>query len=124
MNNYTITRNHIEGLILSCFLNQHRTLELDKMEYEAYKLPYELFKANYTHKIVAKAIYNLQLEKRPVDENIVHNYLTKRVKFNEMEYLALHSYTWVSFETMLMYLRELENINREDEKIELLKGLR
>ena len=124
MNNYAITRNHIEGLILSCFLNQHRTLELDKMEYEAYKLPFELFKANYTHRIVAKAIYNLQLEKKPVDENIVHDYLTKRVKFDELEYLALHSYTWVSFETMLMYLRELENINREDEKIELLKGLR
>ena len=124
MNNYEITRNHIEGLILSCFLNQHRTLELDKMEYEAYKLPFELFKANYTHRIVAKAVYNLQLEKRPVDENIVHDYLTKRVKFDEMEYLVLHSYTWVSFETMLMYLRELENINREDEKIELLKGMR
>ena len=124
MNNYAITRNHIEGLILSCFLNQHRTLELDKMEYKSYKLPFELFKANYTHRIVAKAIYNLQLEKKPVDENIVHDYLTKRVKFDEMEYLALHSYTWVSFETMLMYLRELENINREDEKIELLKGLR
>lgn len=124
MNNYAITRNHIEGLILSCFLNQHRTLELDKMEYEAHKIPFELFKANYTHRIVAKAIYNLQLEKRPVDENIIHDYLTKRVKFDEMEYLALHSYTWVSFETMLMYLRELEKINKEDEKIELLKGLR
>jgi len=75
MINYNIQREHIEGLILSCFLNQHRTLEMDKMEFEAYKLPFELFKANNTHKMISKAIYNLQCEKLPVDDVNVHAYI-------------------------------------------------
>ena len=124
MINYQIKREHIEGLILSCFLNQHRTLELDKMEFEAYKLPFELFKANNTHKMIAKAIYNLQIEKRPVDEILIHDYISKRAKLNEDEYLQTCSYTWCSFETMEHYLKELELLDREDEKMKLLKGLR
>ena len=124
MINFNIQREHIEGLILSCFLNQHRTLELDKMEFEAYKLPFELFKANNTHRLIAKAIYNLQCEKLPVDDVNVHAYITKRAKLNEDEYLQVHCYTWCSFETMLSYLKQLQSLDDEEKRIELLKGLR
>ena len=124
MINYNIQREHIEGLILSCFLNQHRTLELDKMEFEVYVLPFELFKANSTHKMISKAIYNLQQDNIPVDDINVHTYITKRAKLNEDEYLQVHSYTWCSFQTMVAYLKQLEDLDKEDKRIELIKGLR
>jgi hypothetical protein len=124
MINYNIKREHIEGLILSCFLNQHRTLELDKMEFEQYKLPFELFKANNTHKMIAKAIYNLQNENKVVDEVLIHDYITSKAKLNEEEYLQVHSYTWCSFDTMLSYLKMLEDLDKEEKRMELLRGLR
>jgi len=124
MINYNIKREHIEGLILSCFLNQHRTLELDKMEFEAYKLPFELFKANNTHRMIAKAIYNLQNENKVVDEVLIHEYITSKTKLNEEEYLQVHTYTWCSFDTMLSYLKMLEDLDKEEKRMELLKGLR
>jgi hypothetical protein len=124
MINYNIKREHIEGLILSCFLNQHRTLELDKMEFEAYKLPFELFKANNTHRMIAKAIYNLQNENKVVDEVLIHDYITSKTKLNEEEYLQVHTYTWCSFDTMLSYLKMLEDLDKEEKRMELLKGLR
>ena len=122
MINYTIQRNHIEGLILSCLLNQHRTLEMDKMEFEAYKLPFELFKANYTHRMVAKAIYNLQCEGIPVDDVIIHDYISKKTKLNEEEYLQLHCYTWCSYETMLAYVKMLKDLDEEESRLNLLKA--
>lgn len=122
MINYTIQRNHIEGLILSCLLNQHRTLDLDKMEFESYKLPFELFKANYTHRMVAKAIYNLQCEGIPVDDVIVHDYISKKTKLNEEEYLQLHCYTWCSYETMLAYVKMLKDLDEEESRLNLLKA--
>lgn len=122
MINYTIQRNHIEGLILSCLLNQHRTLEMDKMEFESYKLPFELFKANYTHRMVAKAIYNLQCEGIPVDDVIVHDYISKKTKLNEEEYLQLHCYTWCSYETMLAYVKMLKDLDEEESRLNLLKA--
>lgn len=122
MINYTIQRNHIEGLILSCLLNQHRTLDLDKIEFEAYKLPFKLFKANYTHRMVAKAIYNLQCEGIPVDDVIVHDYISKKTKLNEEEYLQLHCYTWCSYETMLAYVKMLKDLDEEESRLNLLKA--
>ena len=122
MINYTIQRTHIEGLVLSCFLNQHRTLDLDKIEFEAYKLPFELFKANYTHRMVAKAIYNLQCEGIPVDDVIVHDYISKKTKLNEEEYLQLHCYTWCSYETMLAYVKMLKDLDEEESRLNLLKA--
>lgn len=122
MINYTIQRNHIEGLILSCLLNQHRTLDLDKIEFEAYKLPFELFKANYTHRMVAKAIYNLQCEGMPVDDVIIHDYISKKTKLNEEEYLQLHCYTWCSYETMLAYVKMLKDLDEEESRLNLLKA--
>ena len=124
MINYNIKREHIEGLILSCFLNQHRTLEMDKIEFEVYKLPFELFKANNTHKMIAKAIYNLQNENKVVDEVLIHDYITSKAKLNEEEYLQVHTYTWCSFDTMLSYLKMLEDLDKEEKRMELLKGLR
>jgi hypothetical protein len=124
MINYNIKREHIEGLILSCFLNQHRTLEMDKMEFEQYKLPFDLFKANNTHRMIAKAIYNLQNENKVVDEVLIHDYITSKAKLNEEEYLQVHTYTWCSFETMLSYLKMLKDLDKEEKRMELLRGLR
>ena len=94
------------------------------MEFEAYKLPFELFKANNTHRLISKAIYNLQCENLPVDDVNVHAYITKRAKLNEDEYLQTSSYTWCSFETMLSYLKQLQSLGDEEKRIELIKGLR
>lgn len=97
---------------------------MDKIEFETYKLPFELFKANNTHRLIAKAIYNLQTENNPVDDVNVHTYITKRAKLNEDEYLQVHTYTWCSFETAMSYLKQLESLDEEEKRIELLKGLR
>ena len=94
------------------------------MEFEAYKLPFELFKANNTHRLIAKAIYNLQTENNPVDDVNVHTYITKRAKLNEDEYLQVHCYTWCSFETMQSYLKQLQSLDDEEKRFELMKGLR
>jgi hypothetical protein len=94
------------------------------MEFEAYKLPFELFKANNTHKMIAKAIYNLQNENKVVDEVLIHDYITSKTKLNEEEYLQVHTYTWCSFDTMLSYLKMLEDLDKEEKRMELLRGLR
>ena len=90
------------------------------MEFEVYVLTFELFKANNTHKMISKAIYNLQQDNIPVDDINVHTYITKRAKLNEDEYLQTSCYTWCSFQTMLAYLKQLEDLDKEEnEKREL-----
>lgn len=124
MLNHQIKRFHIEALILSCFLNQNRTLEMDKMEYEAYKLPFELFKANLTTQMVAKAIRIMQDENKPVDDVLIQDFIeSKTDKLNVNQYLEIMSYTWCSFDTMLAYMKMLKEIDKEDEKRKLLNEL-
>lgn len=119
-----ILRLHIEQLILSCFLNQTRTNELDQMEFREYKLPFELFKANKTHKLCAKAIYNLQEENKPVDDLIVLDYIEKHMSINQDEWLDIVSNLWCTFDTMISYMNMLKELDEEEIKKEKLKAIR
>ncbi|MCH7590840.1 response regulator [PVC group bacterium] len=81
---------------------------LDKMEYEDFKLPYNLFNANRTNKLIAKAIFNLQEENKPVSDLTVHYYITKIIQINQDEYINLVLRSIMNdFE---MYKEELSNL--------------
>lgn len=121
MKNFNIERLHIEQLILSCFLNQHRTTELDEMEFREYKLPFELFKASRTTKMISKAIYNFQLENKPVDEVLILEYIKKQTHINEIEVLDILSCTWCTFDTMISYIEMLKEIDKNEKKQEILR---
>lgn len=121
--NINVQRIHIEQLILSCFLNQNRSLPLDELEFKDIKLPFELFKASRTTKMIAKAIYNLQVENKPIDDLTVLCYIEKHAQINKQEFLEISCRLWVSFDTMNNYLKELRLIDKEEEKERILRGL-
>lgn len=121
---YKIERKHIEHLILTCYLNQHRTLELDKLEYEASKIPFELFKASMTTKAIAKAIYNLQVENMPVDDECVLSYLSSRIKIDLKEFEDIITKLWISFPSMNLYLNRLKVLDKEEQKLKVLEMMR
>tara|TARA_R110002096_G_scaffold262699_1_gene456199 strand:- start:347 stop:712 length:366 start_codon:yes stop_codon:yes gene_type:complete len=117
-------RLEIEELILVSFLNQDICMnELDKMEYEDFKLPYNLFNATRTNKLVAKAIFNLQEENKPVSDLTVHHYITEITYVNQDEYINLISKLPVTFDTMQKYLDMLAKISSDEEKLEILRSL-
>lgn len=121
---YTIERLHIEQLILSCFINQLKTNELDQMELREYKLPYKLFKANRTNLLTAKAIFNLQEESKPIDDLLILCYIEKHTSINEVEWLELNSTLWATFDTMITYLDYLKELDQEEIKEKRLKAIR
>lgn len=121
---YKIERIHIEQLILSCFLNQARTNEIDQMEFREYRLPFEIFKANKTIKMTAKAIFNLQEKNIPVDDVTVLAYIEDRAKIDVQEYLEIFAYHWTTFDTMISYLDRLKSIDEDEEKIKKLKAMK
>lgn len=123
VNNYQIERLHIEQLILSTLLNAHLSHPMDEYEFEQYKIPFELFKANKTHKMIAKAIYNLRKENKNVDDMNVLCYIQKHTKLNEAEFLEVSSYTWTTFDMMIKWVKQLEEIAEAEEKENILKGL-
>jgi hypothetical protein len=97
--------------------------ELDKLEYEDYTLPYELFKANRTHKLIAKAIFNLKEQKVPVSDLTVHNYIEEITEINQSEFIDLISKTCVTFDTALKYIEHLRDIDKKESKLNKLKGM-
>lgn len=121
---YEIERLHIEQLILSCFINQLRTNELDQLEFREYRLPFELFKANRTNALCAKAILNLQEQDRPIDDLLILCYIEKHEPINETEWLELVSNLWSTFDTMILYLDQLRELDKEEIKINRLKAIR
>lgn len=123
MNNYNIQRLHIEQLILSCFINQNRALLMDEMELKDIRIPFELFKANKTTKMIAKAIYNLQEDDKPIDDVNVITYIQKFTNLNEQEFLDINCMTWVSFDTMNLYLKQLKELDEEENKNRILESL-
>lgn len=124
MSNYKIERLHIEQLVLSCFINQLRNTELDQMEFREYKLPFKLFKANKTNQLTAKAIFNLQEQNKPIDDLTILCYIEKHIKINEVEWLELVSNLWCTFDTMIVYLEELKEIDEKEELRNKLKAIR
>lgn len=123
MNNYQIQRLHIEQLILSTLINAHLSHPMDEMEFESYKVPFELFKANKTTKTVAKAIFVLRRDKKNVDDMNVLSFIKEHMAFNEHEYLEVSSYTWTTFDMMVKWVKQLEEIAEAEEKENILKGL-
>lgn len=122
MINYKIERLHIEQLILVTYLNQNKGHLLDELELKDAKIPYELFKANKTTKMIAKAIHNLQVENKPIDEDIVLAYIEKFTEINTNEWIDLNCKLWVTFDTMSLYIKQLKNIDNEENKLKLLEG--
>jgi len=122
-NDYQVTRKNIEALILSCFLNQNRTLPLDEIEFKDYKLPYEIFKGNKTNKIIAKAIHNLQEKKQPINDEIILDYIQERMTINPNDYFEVSNYTWCTFDTAVDYIERLKVIDADEIKLSLLRGL-
>lgn len=109
-------RRDIEKLILSTYLNYNRTFFLDNVEIYDFKCPYKLFKANFTYKLVSKAIFNLQSENKPLDDFVVLEYIEKNgAKFNPNDYLDIITATWCSFETFKKYILMLEEIEKEED---------
>ena len=123
VNNYQIHRIHIEQLILSTLLNAHLSHPMDELELIQYKVPFKLFKANKTHKLVAKAIYNLREENKNIDDMQVISYITKHTTLNEQEFLESSSYTWTTFDMMIKWVKQLKEMEEEQNKINILKGL-
>lgn len=115
--NYQIERLHIEQYILSCFINQNRCNELDQLEYREFELPYNLFKANITNKLCAKAIYNIQKEQGPIDDQTILCYIEKHIEINQVEWLELVGNLWSTYDTMITYLNRLKKIDKEESKM-------
>jgi hypothetical protein len=113
----------IEEMILSSFLFQEFNNELDLMEYKDFKLAYDLFRANRTTKLVAKAIRNLQEEDQVVSDLTVLEYIEQRTKFDQDEMISLLSKNGVTFDTMVKYLNRLREMEKEHSKHNILKGL-
>ncbi len=124
MNNYSIQRLHIEQLILSCFINQNRALPMDEMDLKDIRIPFKLFKANRTTRMIAKAIYNLQEVNEPIDDLAVICYIQKHTVLNEQEFLEINCMTWVSFDTMNLYLKQLEKLDKDEEIEKKLRSMR
>ncbi len=120
MNNY---RLEIEQLILSSILYQDLQNELDKCEFEDYIIPYEIFKATLTTKLIAKAIFRVQELKQPVSEITVLNFLDEKVKIDQIELINLLAKLNVTFETMLKYVKMLNDIDIEQTKLDILRDI-
>ena len=117
-------RYDIERLILSTYLNMDRTYFIDSVDIYDFKCPYELFKSSYTTKLISKAIFNLQGEKKPLNDFMILDYLGKnKVKFCQAQFLEIISTTWVTYETMIKYINMLKEITKEEDLKNKLEGI-
>ena len=117
-------RYDIEKLILSTYLNMDRTFFTDSVDIYDLKCPHELFKASYTTKLIAKAIFNLQSDKQPLNDFMIISYLEdKKVKFDEKQFLEIVTATWCTYETMIKYIDILKSIEKEEDLKNKLEGI-
>lgn len=120
-----INRKHIEYYILGSLINQDIALPLDEIEFLDMTLEYKLFKSTITSKMVAKAIYNMQVEKFPVCDVTVLDYIKKRTnKLDEHLFYEIVGSGHGSYLSILRYLEYLKEIDKNDELMERLKVLR
>ena len=95
---------------------KHRTYFIDSVDIYDFKCPYELFKASYTTKLISKAIFNLQGEKKPLNDFMILDYLEKnKVKFCQTQFLEIMTTSWVTYETMIKYINMLKEITKEED---------
>lgn len=110
-----ISRHHIETYILGSVINGHICPPLDEMEFMEMQLEYDLFKATYTNKLVAKAIFNMKNEGLPIDDVLLKNYIdSKTDKLNYIEYLNIICAGTGSFISVQNYLKVLKDIDKEE----------
>ena len=113
----------LEESILVSFLDQNNMNELDMMEYNDFKIPYEHFNSNTTTKLVSKAIFNLQGLNEAITEENVFYYISKFRNLENEDYIRLISKLGFSFETMKLQLKKLIEINEEIKVNERLQEL-
>lgn len=117
-------RYSIEILILSTYLNMDRTFFTDSVEIYDFKCPYELFKASYTTRLISKAIFNLQSDKKPLNDFVILDYLEKnKAKFSQTQFLEIITASWVTYETMIKYINMLKDLTKEEELKNKLEGI-
>lgn len=104
----------MEKTVLSCFLYRDLLSEKDFDEIIDFKIPYELFKGNNTHKLMAKAIFNLTEQGMPFDEMTVESYVSKHVDINQAEWLEVLAATPVTFDTMKGHLKQIKVFEQEE----------
>lgn len=106
----------LEESILVSFLDQNNMNELDMMEYQDFKIPYEHFDSNHTTKLVSKAIFNLQGLNEAITEENVFYYISRFTDIQNNDYIRLIARCGFGFDTMKKQLKKLIEIN-EDIKI-------
>lgn len=116
-------RLEIEHIILASYLNQKMSNEFEQSLFENELMPYELFKASRTNKLCAKAIYVLQKDKKPICDITVLNFIENKTEVNQNEWINLMCKCDTSFNLMESYLQQLREIDEEDSKMDILKGL-
>lgn len=97
--------------------------ELDMMEYQDFKIPYEHFNSNTTTKLVSKAIFNLQGLNEAVTEENVFYYITRFTDIQNNDYIRLIARCGFSFDTMKKQLKKLIETNEEIKINERLQEL-
>lgn len=107
-------RKDIERAMLSTFLYRDLMSDRDFDIIIDYTIPYKLFTANRTHKLIAKSIFNLQEQDMPFTELCVVDYVSKIEKINEAEWLEVMTTTPITLNTMFGYVKILERMEQED----------
>ena len=107
-------RIDIERAMLVTFLFRDMMSDRDFDIIIDYTIPYKLFTATRTNKLIAKAIFNLQEKDEPFDELTVLDYVSKFEKINEIEWIEVLSTTRITLNTMLGYVKILERMENED----------
>lgn len=113
----------LEESILVSFLDQNNMNELDMMEYQDFKIPYEHFNSNTTTKLVSKAIFNLQGLNEAITEENVFYYISRFTDIQTNNYIRLIARCGFSFDTMKKQLKKLIEINEEIKINERLREL-
>lgn len=116
-------RRAIEQAILSTLLNTASANEKDFDMLIDYKLDYKLFNANRTHTLVAKALFNHAEDGLVWDELLIHNYMLKKTKVNEQEYLEINNKLSLPFTVFLRYIEGLKEMETNRIINERLKRL-
>jgi hypothetical protein len=109
-----IMRLPIEYGILSSLLHRQyiRDDELDK--FLNFKLDADLFKANRTTKLVAKAIFNHMEEDLPFDDVLIEQYILKRTTMDFVEWTEIMSRLPMTFDSLLYYEKILKDMDKEE----------
>ena len=116
----------LEESIIVSFLDSYNMNELDYMEYEAFKMPYEHFNSNRVVRLLSKAIYNLQAINEAFTSESVEHYISKHTKFSEQEendFIRLLARVGFNYDTMRKQLNKLIEINEELRLKERLKEI-